>query len=79
MSENNQPPQNLTRLSVNINDETARALRELSARKDLTITEIIRRSVSVYKYFEDEVNMKGSSVELIDASGNWVTKVKLAD
>ena len=44
-----------TRLSVNINDETARALKELAERRETSVTDIIRRAVSVYKFVEDEV------------------------
>ena len=47
------------RLSVNINDETAQALNELAARRQTTVTEIIRRAVSMYKFVEDEVTQKG--------------------
>lgn len=43
------------RLSVNVNDECARVLREMSERDQMSITEIIRRAVSVYKFITDEV------------------------
>ena len=43
------------RLSVNISDETEAALKELAGRKDVTVTEIVRRAVSIYKFVEDEV------------------------
>lgn len=43
-----------TRLNVNINGECAAALDELSEREDVSVTEIIRRAISVYKFVSDE-------------------------
>lgn len=54
-----------TRLSVNINDEVAGALRELASDDDTTVTEIVRRAVSVYKFFQDQ-NRDGKSIQLVD-------------
>lgn len=65
-----------TRLSVNINDETAAALKELAARRDTSVTEIVRRAVAVYKFVEDEVGQGGKSLQLIDANDN-VTAVHM--
>lgn len=42
------------RLSVNINDETAAALQDLAQRRNTTVTETVRRAVSVLKFVEDE-------------------------
>jgi hypothetical protein len=44
-----------TRLNVNINDETQAALEDLAARRQTTVTEVVRRAVSVYKFISDEV------------------------
>lgn len=41
---------NVTRLSVNINADTAEFLHEAAKRENRSITEVIRRAVSVYKY-----------------------------
>jgi len=54
-----------TRLSVNINDATAEALRELAGSEDTSVTEIVRRAVSVYKYFHDETGA-GKNIQLVD-------------
>ena len=54
-----------TRLSVNISDETARALRELAERNETSVTDIIRRAVSVFKFVEDEVD-DGKTLQLVD-------------
>jgi hypothetical protein len=58
-----------TRLNVNINDETAAALRELAARRQTTVTEIVRRAVSVYKFVEDEVVDGNKSLKLVSRDG----------
>lgn len=43
-----------TRLNVNLNAETANALKDLVERHGITYTEAIRRAVSVYQYFDAE-------------------------
>lgn len=55
-----------TRLSVNINDETAAALRELAEKDGITVTEVIRRAVSVYKFFVD-ARAEGETIQLVSA------------
>lgn len=55
-----------TRLNINVNDETAAALQELAAKRDTTLTEIVRRAVSVYKFVEDEVVDGEKTLELKD-------------
>lgn len=62
------------RLSVNINDETRAALEELSTRRQVTVTETVRRAVSVYKFIEDQVR-DGKSLQL--AGPDDITDVKL--
>lgn len=65
-----------TRLSVNINDETARALRELAEQDETTVTEIVRRAVSVYRFF-DEARDKGQTIQLVDPKSHDVTAVHM--
>ena len=50
-----------TRLSVNINEETANALRSLTAEAGVTYTETVRRAISVYRFLQDQ-RLAGSSV-----------------
>lgn len=64
-----------TRLSVNINEETARTLRELAERNETSITEVIRRAVGVYKYIEDEVTINHKVLKLV--SDDEVTTLAL--
>lgn len=58
-----------TRLSVNINDETAAALKAMAANRQTTVTEIIRRAVSVYKFIEDEVVDGNKTLKLVESEG----------
>jgi predicted transcriptional regulator len=60
------------RLSVNINDETAAALDELARKRQTTVTEIVRRAISVYKFIEDETE-SGKRLQLVDADDHAIT------
>lgn len=40
----------VTRLNINVNAEVAEFLREAAERENRTITEVVRRAVSVYKF-----------------------------
>lgn len=53
------------RLSVNVNDDTAAALRDLSAAKGITITEVVRQAVSVFHLIEAETR-QGKSMRLVE-------------
>jgi len=53
------------RLNININSETETALLDLAKREAASITETVRRAVSVYKYVYDEVQ-KGKKLQLVD-------------
>lgn len=66
-----------TRLSVNINDETEAALRELAARRGTSVTEIVRRAVSVYKLVEDEVGQNKKTLQLVDSKNDVVTTLAM--
>ena len=65
-----------TRLSININDDTAKALRDVAEREDTSVTEIVRRAVSVYKFFYDE-DQAGKEIQLVDARNEKVTAVQM--
>ena len=68
--------QQLVRLSVNMNPETAAALKEFARDKHLTYTEAIRRAIAIAKYIEDEVQ-QGRKVQTVDASRNEVRELIL--
>ena len=54
------------RLSVNVNDETQHALEDLAERKNTTVTEIVRRAVSVYKFIGPMIEKPGVIIRLVD-------------
>lgn len=64
------------RLSVNVNDETAAALKKISEERGITVTEVIRRSVSVYKFIEDETG-SGKVLQLTDTDRNETTNLAI--
>jgi len=66
----------IVRLNVNINAETAEALKALAEAKGISVTEAIRRAISVYKFVEDEVQI-GRKVRTMDTSDNNVRELVL--
>jgi phage terminase large subunit-like protein len=66
----------MVRLSVNLNRETAEALTELAKQGDITITETVRRSVSIYKYIADEIR-SGRKVHVMDQDGCHKVELEL--
>lgn len=57
--------QDLVRLSVNMNPETAAALKEFAANRHLSYTEAVRRAIAIAKYLDDEVT-EGRKVQTVD-------------
>lgn len=53
-----------TRLSVNITDDTAKALRDLAKVNQTSVTDIVRRAVSVYKLVDEETR-DGKVMQLV--------------
>ena len=62
------PRSDVVRLSVNLNEETAEALKKLAADKDITITEVMRRAVAVTKFLYDEQD-KGKTIQVVSRKG----------
>ncbi|WP_433917369.1 ribbon-helix-helix protein, CopG family [Streptomyces canus] len=58
-----------TRLSVNINDDTADALKRLKSAKGISITEAVRRAVALYDLVDRETGSTGK-LQIVDADGN---------
>jgi hypothetical protein len=52
-----------TRLSININQESAAALKEITERRGISYTEAIRRAIAIYKLIEDEV-ASGNKIQI---------------
>lgn len=64
-TEKSDPRADLIRLSVNLNLETAAALREFADRRGLSFTESIRRVISIASYLENEIS-EGRKVQVVD-------------
>lgn len=64
-----------TRLSINVNNETAAALRELAERHETSVTEIIRREVGLYKFVTDETADGTKHLETCRPNGTRRTRI----
>lgn len=58
-----------TRLSINLNDESAALLRKAAADEGRTITEVVRRALGVYDFVMEEAR-NGSQVRVNRADGS---------
>jgi plasmid stability protein len=58
----------VVKLTVNLSDEVAAALKQLAARHDSTMTNELRRVISIGKWLDDE-QLKGAKV-LIEKDGH---------
>jgi|GEM_PF-2819971 len=56
------------RLNVNMNAQTADALRELAAKHGISFTEAIRRAISIYKFFDEEAEA-GRKIQTMKRNG----------
>ena len=63
------------RLSVNLNDDVAAALKEIADKRGLTATEAVRRAIAWYKFIDEEVVDGNRTIQLVDKSSNRVTDV----
>lgn len=66
-----------TRLNININDETANTLKDLAQDRGTSVTEIVRRAVSVYAYVEDQLSDRSKELQIFDRSNDETTKLAL--
>lgn len=64
----------LVRLSVNLNKETADALKDMAREHGISFTEAVRRAISVYKFIDDEVH-EGRKVHTLDADNKNVREL----
>ncbi len=68
--------QQLVRLSVNMNPETAAALKNFASKKHLSYTEAVRRAIAIAAYIEDEVE-EGRKIQTVDPTRNEVRELVL--
>jgi hypothetical protein len=64
----------MVRLSVNLNQETALAIKRIACRSGTSVTEGIRRAISIYKFLQDE-NLKGRKIHVMDYDGSNVREL----
>jgi hypothetical protein len=62
------------RLSVNLSDEAATALRSYVGRHGATVTEAIRRGISILKYLDD-LRDEGQKILVSDKDGKNIREV----
>lgn len=61
------------RLSINLSAEAAEAIRDITARRGITITEAIRRAISIHKYLDDAAQ-RGAKI-LVEESDDSVKEL----
>lgn len=66
----------MSRLNVNINDDTAAALRALADQDKMSVTEVVRRAVSVYKFVKDELD-EDTDLQLVNKKSKERTTLAL--
>lgn len=68
--------QQLVRLNVNMNEKTARELREISEGERLSITEVVRRAIALYRYIRTETK-HGRVLVITDKDGTNRSEIVL--
>lgn len=58
----------LTKLSVNINKDTADAIKEMAEARGISITEVIRRAISIAVFIDEEIRA-GRRIHTVRADG----------
>lgn len=66
----------IVRLNVNLNAETADALKEIAEQRGISFTEAVRRAISVYKFIDDETQ-EGHRIQTVDPERNQVRELVL--
>lgn len=56
------------RLNVNLNQETAEALKEVASREGISLTEAVRRAIALLKFVEGEQE-RGRKIQTMDKEG----------
>lgn len=60
----------IVRLHVNLSAETAEALQQLAAQSGRSLTEVVRRAITIYNFVDEELQL-GHEIRTFDpASGN---------
>lgn len=68
----------VTRLSINISEQTADALKALAERHDTSVTNIVRRAVGIYEFLDQEMGGNHDrSLQIIDKANKEVTTIAI--
>jgi delta 1-pyrroline-5-carboxylate dehydrogenase len=68
--------QQLVRLNVNMNEKTALELREVAKSDGISITEVVRRAIALYRYVRAETK-KGRVLQIMDKDGTNRSEIVL--
>jgi hypothetical protein len=68
--------QQLVRLNVNMNEKTALELREVAQGDGISITEVVRRAIALYRYVRAETR-KGRVLQIMDKDGTNRSEIVL--
>lgn len=68
------PEMELTRLSVNLNQETAHALLDMMASRGTTASETLRRAIAISSYFHQE-KASGRKIHIMNQDGSKVREL----
>ena len=66
----------LVRLNVNLNSETAVALKEIADHRGISFTEAVRRAISVYKFIDEETQ-EGRRIQTVSPDRSEVRELVL--
>ena len=70
------PVEDLVRLSVNLNPETAAALKRFADDRGLSFTEAVRRMISISTFISDEIS-EGRQVQVVDRRHRVVSEIEI--
>jgi len=65
----------MARLTVQFPEATSEILTELSAKDQVSKTEILRRALAVYKYLEQETRGSKHNVAITDENGKVIKEI----
>ena len=68
----------MVKLSVNLNPETAKALKDLSYLQDKSITETMRQAIAVLQYLDNE-RAQGRVIRTMDKNGKKVKEITVSN
>lgn len=62
------PDTALVRLNVNLNKETAAALKEIAEKQGISLTEAVRRAIALLKFIDEE-QAEGRKIQTMEGDG----------